>query len=268
MKYCGKTMDGFADSFISLCKEKSLFQETMPDPDCLSFRSFAFNVEENMKHWFRPFLRWQDYMRILSDNLGVGDGLHAENAVEYKNMNSSVLVMLGEVNELEQRNVRSLFYSGSKSYYLCRKIEENKYFLMNTMGCPGQYISKQELMRIIDGTDGFVSWFDSDARLKIPSPEEIIRKAKRWKETCSGAYINDHKIEAQLLDKSKRILWFGVMNYQLQMNKTIQFFWNSGCIDRKAITKVDEKLMEISSRWETEGMPLLGSLEHELWDLL
>lgn len=273
--YCGKTLDNFDYAFSSLLMAHGVDVRALPSLDCLSFRSFAFAGGDAAAEWFRPLAPWRFYLTRLADTLGCKDVLAVwpAQAVSPGSLPADRWTLVGEAGSLGlEENIQSRLYQGAPPFFLCRPAAERGGFLIcNPLGAPCTIYGAKALEAALHCGDGFAVTFTSPPVVRIPAPRSVLDEALAWRKTCGqGGAAGSFPFEAHYggSRQEQLALRYGTMNFQLQMDKTIRYFFHAGLLERPVLAELGTMLQELPEFWRECCFDLIRRLDRTLWNAL
>lgn len=275
MSYCGKSIDGFDYAFRALLIANGCYELPEISFDCISYRSFAFSVTDKINNCFSPAIKWEEYFKNLIKYLSFEKVLWVENLSEFslEHFPKDKWVLFGESPVvLENENLQRIYYSGCPSFILCKAIHGKGFLMSNASMIPAQFVSRNQLQKVIDSGSGFVAYFKYPPELVLKDLKTILWDAVEWRnnnpELClrnHSSYIDDFQFSK---GKSKYSIQYGIMNYQLQVNKTLEFAHQIGFVNSMQYREMLEKLWNLSDVIEKHQYSLIYELDTELWNCL
>ena len=275
MNYIGKKLDGFSYAMKGLLEVYSVDTKGIPDLDCLSFRAFSFLMGENVSQWFQTAIPWNAYMENLSRNLGTEERLKVCGANVFfrgkKDYDQWFLV--GEVRGLEAiQMLRTSFYQGAKDFYLCKRFNREEMILCDPMGSPYRILDYNILKEKVESSEGFVAWFEQEPSsvLRIALPESVAKRALAWKRERPELLIcNQLKGAVEKYSGTGRenySMQFARMNYQIQVGKAIEYFYQFEMINTDLYRELCGRLNNLPLMREKEDFYRFGEIEEMLWN--
>lgn len=275
MNYTGKCYDSFAYAVTTLLETAGVKDaKNLPDADCLSNRAFAFALGDDVKTWFRPALPWRDYMSILSENLGCGDGLCVmpvqDLAVRPEHYQGWFL--LGETEVLKRQTLQAKYSECTPSFCLCRRERPGYYILNDPLGNPYNLFGETELLRIAEQSSGFLATFRRGSIFTPACPKDVIHSMiKRRRQAPTLCLSESGPISEHCWTDSRKnriSLEFGLRNYQIQLNKVVTYCSQAELLDCETVADLDARLIYLKIEWEHFLFDSIWSLEQKLWDEL
>lgn len=275
MNYKGKSLDGFEYALRSLLDASRVGPLPEIAPDCMSFRAMAFSFTENLEECFRPAIGWKESMENLGRYLGTGDALTLEGceAFSMERFPQDTWVMFGEFPHCWGiESIQNRVYRGCPAYYLCRKYSETAYLVCDPVASPVQMVTKEEIRAKMEAGCGFAAYFNRTPKLRITRPQDIIADAVEWRKDNPGLWLENRKplIENACRSRGsgKYAFGYGLMNYQIQAGKVIEFAGSAGCFDRAEHQKLLEMLYRLPDVPETGGYSVISDLDSAIWEKL
>lgn len=273
MSYKGKSLDGFEYAFEMLLKANEIDTDTLPSIDCLSYRPFAFQFSNDVSTWFCPAAKWTEYMKILTQNLGIERFLYVYPSKEYA-MNDEKFEkwsLIGEVPLALQNHheVCRKYYHGIKSFYLCKRLSQNNVLISDPLGAPISIVKLEDIQYSLKESDGFVAVFECTPKICVLPFSDILPSIKQWKRDISVfdpcteilnfiSYYHGNRHEQISLQ-------YGLMNYQIQYRKTLDFFSEMGILDLSSYDCLCETLGKTLDIWKNRQFDLIDFLEKKIW---
>lgn len=275
MNYRGKSLDGFEYAFCSLLDASGAGPLPKIAPDCMSFRALAFSFTENLEECFQPAIGWREYMENLGRYLGVRDALTLEGCDVFfmERFPKDTWVMFGEFPHCWGiESIQNKVYRGCPAYYLCRKYSETGYLVCDPIASPVQMVTKEEIQAKMESGCGFVAYFNRIPKLRITSPQNIIADAVEWRKDNPGLWLEKRECLIEKACKSrgsrKYAFSYGLMNYQIQAGKAIEFAGSAGCFGRADHQKLLEMLYRLPTVPKTGSYSVIGELDSAIWEKL
>lgn len=244
-------------------------------PDCMSFRAFAFSFTDNIGECFRPAIEWKEYMEKLSWYLGIGDELTVESckAFSMEKFPENTWVLFGEFPHCWGiETVQNKFYSGYPAYYLCRKHNETEYLICNPLAILVQIATKYDIRAKMETACGFIAYFNRTPKLNIINPRDVIADAVEWRNENLGMWLENQESLTEKAFRLKRsekcALSYGLINYQVQVSKVIEFAGSVGCLGRTDHQILLDMLYRLSDILETGGYSIISELDSAIWTKL
>lgn len=275
MSYCGKSIDGFDYAFRALLIANGCNELPEISFDCISFRSFAFSVTDKINNCFSPSIKWEEYFRNLIKYLGLEKVLWVEKLSDFslEHFPEDKWVLLGESPVLlENESLQRIYYSGCPSYILCRVLHGKIFLMSNASMIPAQYVSRDQLQKVIDSGKGFAAYFKYPPELILKDLNMILWDAVEWRDNNPGFCLRNHSSSIDDFQfskgKNKYSLQYGIMNYQLQVNKTLEFAHRYGFVDSIQYRELLEKLRNLPDVIDKNQYSLIYELDTELWNYI
>lgn len=273
MEYWGKSLDGFEYAFSSLLGANGVDVDSLPSLDCLSFRSFAFSGSGDVRDWFRPVAEWRFYLPVLAENLGCTDALEVQSAQDTPPDTFQIWTLVGEVSYPGQRvSVQSKFYSGTPPFFLCRRFSgRDEVMVCDPARGSCDLVNGDELRAGLRRSDGFLASFHEPPAVHVAPMETILGQALAWRETCGQSIAAKDFPFAECYHggtQEQISLRYGLMNGQVQMDKTIRFFTNAGLLPAPVLRSLTQMLTSLPDVWKNGRFELLHQLDETLWGVL
>lgn len=275
MNYIGKSLDSFDYAFRGLLEASGSGSLPEISPDCLNFRAFSFSFTNNIRECFRPAIEWKEYMEKLRRNLGIGDELTVKSckAFSMKEFPENTWVLLGEFPHCWGiETVQNKFYSGCPAYYLCRKHNNTEYLICDPLAIPVQIVTKDDIRAKIEAACGFIAYFNWTPKFNIINPRDMIADAVGWRNKNPGLWLkNQGTVTAKafkIRESEKYALRYGLMNYQVQVSKVIEFAESEGCLGTTDYQKLLNMLYQLPDIPKTNGYSIISELDSVLWKKL
>lgn len=277
MNYIGKSFDSFDYAFRGLLEASGVDPLPELSPDCMSFRAFAFSFTDNIGECFRPAIKWKEYMEKLGWYLGIGDELTVEGckAFPMEKFPENTWMLLGEFPHCWGiETVQNKFYSGCPAYYLCRKYSETEYLICDPLAIPMQIVTKDDIRAKMETVCGFVAYFNWIPKFNIVNPRDMIADAVEWRNENPGIWLENQET---LTDKvsmikirgsEKYAFTYGLMNYQIQVSKVIEFAVSAGCLGTADYHKLLDMLYRLPDILETRDYSIISELDSAIWEKL
>lgn len=273
--YMGKCLDSFSYAFSALLELYGIKIEEFPDFDILSFRSFMFKYSQNVAEWFTPSIAWPIYMPMLMNNIRSIDSIIVCSAEDYLRCKHCFKewVLIGEtINPVQMKSVQNQFYTGSPSFFLCKHMEDNKYMICDPLGDPCSIIEEENLFLSMQYSEGFTAYIEAPVNLNVLPAEVILKKAIIWRNQNQMFNIAKHAEECNYIyqgkTKEKIALKYGLMNYQIQTEKNLNYLLNVGMIDNLIYKETRSLLQHINDIGTTCDFYLISKIEDCLWSAL
>lgn len=273
MKYIGKSLDSFEYAFRGLLEASGTGLPPEISLDCMSFRALAFSFTDNIRECFQPAIEWKEYMEKLSCHLGIGDELTVESCKSFslEKFPENTWVLFGEFqHSWGIETIQNKFYSGCPAYYLCRKHNETEYLICDPLAIPVQIVMKDDIRAKMEATCGFIAFFNWRPKLSIINPRDIISNAVEWRNENPRMWLEN---QVALIENAFKIggsgtlsLKYGLINYQVQVSKVIEFAGSAGCLAVANYQRFLDMLYQLPDIPEARGYSLISELESEIWE--
>lgn len=275
MNYIGKSLDSFDYAFRGLLEASGTSSLPEISLDCMSFRAMAFSFTDNIGECFRPAIEWKEYMEKLSWYLGIGDELTVESckAFSMEKFPENTWVLLGEFPHCWGiETVQNKFYSGCPAYYLCRKYNETEYLICDPLAIPVQIVMKDDIRAKMEAVCGFIAYFNWIPKFNIINPRDMIADAVEWRIENPGMWLENQEALTEkalkIRGSGKYALSYGLMNYQIQVSKVIEFAGSAGCLGTADHQKLLDMLYQLTDIPETSGYSIISELDSAIWKKL
>ena len=274
MNYCGKYMEDFAYSFCSFLEINGGNIAELPDIDCLSLRSMFFSLGCDISKWFRTAITWQEYMTHIKLNMGYRESLCIETAKEYADNIERIYdwVFLGDVPAYYPIDiVQEKFYNRTVVNYLFKNM--GSYFIISdALGSPYRIIQRKEFKSYLENNNGFVAFFKDKPKQKIASAQNIVLLARQYIQKHPEYLLKNQEMYFRNYYyggvREQISLRYGLMNYQLQMNKTIRYFSDAGLLCDSTRREIESKLIATTSVIDSLDYSIISEIEDLLWNSL
>lgn len=275
MNYIGKSLDSFDYAFHGLFEASGAGSLPELSPDCMSFRALAFSFTENIGECFRPVIEWKEYMEKLISYLGIRDELTVESCKTFsmENFPENTWVLLGEFPHFWGiETIQNKFYNGCPAYYLCRKHNETEYLICDPLLIPVQIVTKDDIRAKMEAACGFIAYFNWIPRFNIVNPRDIIADAVEWRNENPDMWLENQQSLTEKVFKvrgsEKYALSYGLMNYQIQVSKVIEFARSTGCFGTADHQKLLDMLYQLLDVPETSNYSIISELDSAIWKKL
>ena len=276
MIYQGKVFDGFEyviRSLIQLDGSSGSDHVLLRNFDCLSFRCFAFQINDDIRKWFAPAARWPFYMERLQFNSGLSRKLRFEPAGSFRQLSETrknQCFLVGEApNPSAQASVKKALYSGNPDFYLCKNNQDGRFRVCNPQGSPLSLVERDFLIETICDSNGFVAWLEEGKILEARSPENILQEALKWRrdnpDICLFNQIPGRLKYLKGGVREMTALRYGLINYQMQANKTINYFYKNGLITENDYRMLNNQVMELLCRDNVKALQNASEMDYTLW---
>ena len=277
MKYIGKSLDGFSYAMKGLLDIYSIDADQIPDPDCLSFRAFSFQMDGEVSLWFQTAISWERYMENLCRNLGLKEQLKVCEARKFfdKKWNYDGWFLVGEISGLEMiQSIRNLLYHAIKSFYLCKTFDSQRIILCNPMGSPYRILDYEILKEKAEASEGFIAWFEreGESKISIASPNSIAKQMLAWRCKHPEFSIKNQlkKAEERYTGVGKEVysMQYAIMHFQIQFQKALEYFYQFEMIDQSLYRELRDKLDHLLLIRKADDLGCCEELEEKLWNRL
>lgn len=174
--YRGKTRDGFAYAVTSLFYVNGI--EYIPSPECLSQRSVAISWGVNEKECFTPVLKWEDYLPIMLNNLGVKRGyvLDRLGAKQLQSIPDGTFFVIGEtlLDKSDAAITNKLIKT--PAFLICRKTSDS-FIVSDPIGCICFEANGEELLSPLNETEPFLLYLRDLVSVMPRTHKEILAEA-------------------------------------------------------------------------------------------
>ena len=220
--YTGKNCDNFEAVFNELFRKAGYKQHAAVD--CLSMRCFAHNFSGSIDKWFGSLVNDFTAVNILSSKMLSGELKISRAFDDFCLINDCLkyFIIVCSKNFFVKDTLRDMFYPESCRTLLCSALESSDYFAVSDMmEHTYDFIKTSELLSF------FKEYGICLVSLKgIPEflyNSDIIGDICRLRQSVSltDKFLNIYNIK--LTRHSEITLRFGLMNYQIQMLKALNF---------------------------------------------
>ena len=212
--YVGKNIDTFEhvlNAFMCDCK-----CSTVDYADCISLRCFAFNFSGSIKEWFSPLVCDDIAVENLSSCMVEGT-LKIYCAEDFRPDEHESFMLSCRRPLFIQECLREEFYLGAKYYAECRN--EGNFFVINDMTQNYyDYVEVSCLEKWLHSEGEYALCIEGRPKFLRPPYSEVIKNAYAIRLSCPSV------IEPQKINRYDKIaLLYGLMNYQIQTSKAINY---------------------------------------------
>lgn len=264
MYYVGKSLDGFEYAVNSLLMRESL----MPAAhlDCVSLRSFGFRCEGRPGGWFRPVIRWPEYLERVLRMLGCRGWYADADSFPVTGDTFQRWTLLGELPRTPfDHSVRSSFYPELSGFFLCRRREDGMLIVSDPVGAVYIEMEAPALAAILAQSHGFVMQLDGACPADKPDRKMILHEALAWHTRSDETAVFDFAANYQENVREKITLQYCLMNHQIQLSKVLKLAAETSEMDTAPLELLLADYPQIAMSGSVDA---LGALEKRFWDTL
>ena len=114
-----------------------------------------------------------------------------------------------------------------------------------------------------------MAWLEEGKILEARSPENILQEALKWRrdnpDICLFNQIPGRLKYLKGGVREMTALRYGLINYQMQANKTINYFYKNGLITENDYRMLNNQVMELLCRDNVKALQNASEMDYTLW---
>lgn len=272
--YTGKSIDVFEDVWNMWMRYAGV--DAYIHADVLSFRCFAFSCGEDTTEWFSPAQPMEMAITELCNSLGIMKNCSIVPAADWVGKQSELQqpVLLADVClGVENDTVGNRLYHGIPPCSVLHRHSDGKHLVYTSSGIPFIELSEEQVRDKIAASKGYVVTGEMPLQIRQLSWKEILHRGVQWRKRTAD---NGKRLERLCPESFERIqsrysrlaVWYGLMNYQVQLSKVVRFCAQEAEILDSAIEELTNVLLRIAQIYRNQEYEGIVRIEEEFWALI
>lgn len=272
--YQGKSMDAFEDVW-NMWMGFAGVDDLIP-ADVLSLRCFAYSFGEDIARWFSSAQPVRSALEELCGCLGIREvcSIIPASAWRVRPGGPEWPVLLADIcMGAEPPAVREEFYRGALPAGLLYRHRDGKKLVYASSGIPFVELTEGQVMEKISSSEGYVLTGQMPMRIQRPSATETLHRGMERRRSILGSPGGENLLDPDIFKRewdraSCLSIQYGLMNYQIQLSKVIQFCVREMQISGRMAEALNGILLRIGSVSRNCAYGEIAGIEREFWALL
>lgn len=272
--YIGKSIDTFEDVWNMWMRSAGV--DDLIPADIMSFRCFAYSLDEDVKRWFSPMQPVCRALEELCSSLGIKEvcSIIPASVWGWQSGEPEWPVLLADIClGVEIPAVREKFYHGAPPFCLLYRHDDGKHLICSSSGAPFIELTEKEVMERISDSEGYVLTGKMPMRIWRTSAEEILHKGIQWRRSVLHNQDGINQAHSDLFkrewDRASRLsLQYGMMNYQIQLSKVVRFCAEEIQVSGFITEELNKLLLKIGSICRSCAYEKIIGIDRDFWALI
>lgn len=237
MTYNGKYNSGFSYAINSLLYVTK--NRMISNPDCSAMRLSVYRCNNDLNEFFLPGLNWSDYIKILTDNVGITKyDLFKANMEILNNIDEEVYFLLGEVYypEWDMTIIHKLCNS-DYGFLVCKK-QKNGFDVVNPLGCASMICTVEELSCLFVENHSFIFIINQCDEFVVTKKNILLEQLLYILKTSPLKIEKDYLSEILKSTKNKIRFHYRLMTY-IQSRYDYYHFFSLNDIVQEKLSLID-----------------------------